>query len=317
MTATSLSEARDIDPDIFRFVTELNSDTARLAGPGPVDMERRRDIAETARARWVQGGPQMARTVETHLPGGQRVRVYIPRSGPGSGTLLYLHGGGWALFSIDTHDRLMREYAERAGCAVAGLDYSLAPEHPFPVQLDETGACLEWLYGHGADLGIETSRIVVGGDSAGGNLSICTALRLQAAGRPMPAGLLLNYAALDMEIRPSHQKFDGAPYMLDVEEMKAFWADYLGSEPASNPQARPLEADLAGLPPVHLCIAACDILVDENLELERRLRAAGTEVSSIVYEGATHSFLEAVSISPLAQRALQDGADWLKGRLSG
>ena len=316
MSVTSVSRAAEIDPDILRFVEELNSEASRIAGPGPISVARRREVAELARKRWVEGGPKMAETLDRTLPGGQRVRIHIPASGPGNGTLLYLHGGGWVLFSIDTHDRLMREYADRAGCAVVGLDYSLAPEHPFPTQLDEIETCLDWLRGEAGNLGINTDRIALGGDSAGGNLSLCAALRLRDKGLTGPAALLLNYAALDMSIRPSHGLYDGDPFMLGTGEMKAFWDDYLGAGHQTDPYARPLEAELKGLPPTHLCIAICDILADENYELEDRLRAAGVPVSSKAYAGATHSFLEAVSISPLAARALQDGADWLKSVLA-
>ena len=104
--------------------------------------------------------------------------------------------------------------------------------------------------------------------------------------------------------------------MLGGDEMDAFWFDYLGAAQTSNPYARPLLASLEGLPPVHLCIAECDILADENRELESRLTAAGVDVSAIEYPGATHSFLEAVGISSCADRAMSDAAAWISGILA-
>lgn len=318
MTASLLPRTDGIDPEIKTFIERTSADYAALTGPGPVTMARRREIAEQVRAPWATGGPQMCETRNLTIgPRNVRMRIHIPKSGPSTGTLIYLHGGGWMIFSIDTHDRLTREYASRAGCAVIALDYSLSPEHPFPAALDEVDACLDWLISEGPSHGLPAQRIAIGGDSAGGNLSLSTSLRRRDRGVRLPDAMLLNYAALDYEPRPSWERYDGEPYMLGASEMRDFWAGYLGSPSTTNPYARPLLAGLAGLPPAHLCIAECDILRDENLDLADRLRAAGSEVSAIVYPGATHSFLEAVSISRTADQAIEDGAQWIAGQFAG
>lgn len=306
-----------IDPEIQQFIEKTTADYLALAAIAPpATVQRRREIAEQVRAPWTRGGPEMAETHEVTIgSSGLRARIHIPEGGPGNGTLLYLHGGGWVLFSIDTHDRLMREYAARAGCAVVGLDYSLAPEHRFPRALEDIRACLDWLGVHGAGFGLVPGRFVIGGDSAGGNLSLATALRLRDRGEPMPAGLLLNYAALDTDPRPSYSRYDGDPYMLGVDEMRDFWENYLGAPSTTDIYARPLLADLSGLPPVHLCIPECDILTDQNTELAARLEEVGVDVSAILYPGATHSFLEAVSISACASRAIEDASVWLSAIL--
>lgn len=312
MTASLQPRTDDIDPEIRTFIDRTSADYAALTGPGPISMDRRRKIAEQVRAPWAAGGPQMAKTLNLTIdPRNIRVRIHIPETGAGAGTLIYIHGGGWMIFSIDTHDRLMREYASRAGCAVIALDYSLSPEHRFPVALDEVDACLDWLISEGPSHGLKTQRIALGGDSAGGNLSLAASLRRRDRGLRLPDALLLNYAALDYETRPSWERYDGEPYMLGASEMRDFWAGYLGAATTSDPYARPLLADLSGLPPAHLCIAECDILRDENLELRDRLHAAGSPVSAITYPGATHSFLEAVSISRIASQAIEDGAQWI------
>jgi acetyl esterase len=316
MSVSALDKSGDIEPEIRAFVEKTSADFAALAGDRPVTPERRREIAELVRAPWREGGPEMASTENITIgAGGLRARIHVPPNGPGDGTLLYLHGGGWTIFSIDTHDRLMREYAARAGCGVIGLDYSLSPESRFPAALGDVDACITWLRSEGRRHNLNVSRLVIGGDSAGANLSLCTALRMRDRGDALPDGLLLNYAALDTVIRPSYAQYDGDPYMLGTSEMKAFWSDYLGAPDTDNPNARPLLADLAGLPPVHLCIAECDILRDENLELKSRLMDAQTPVSAIVYPGATHSFLEAVSISATAAQAMADSSAWLAARL--
>ncbi|MGE6699532.1 alpha/beta hydrolase [Hyphomonas sp. NPDC076900] len=318
MSVSPLSRTDDVDPDVRRFIQRTGADFAALAAVAPpTTIARRREICEQVRAPWARGGPDMAETRMVQIaPNGVRARMHIPQSGAGKGTLIYLHGGGWTVFSIDTHDRLMREYADRTGCAVIGLDYALSPEHRFPRALEDVEACLTWLRAGGAGFGLSTGRIALGGDSAGGNLSLATALRLRDRGEPLPDALLLNYAALDTDPRPSYKRYDGDHYMLTTDEMRDFWISYLGKPSTDDPHARPLLADLAGLPPVHLCIAECDILTDQNTELAARLEAAGVEVSAMVYKGATHSFLEAVSISACAGRALQDASDWLAGILN-
>lgn len=312
ITFETLISAAEVDPEILDFVQKTMADSAALSGNMPVTMTRRREIAEEVRTPWTRGGPEMAETRTLRIGNDNlRIRIYLPPSGAGEGTLLYLHGGGWVMFSIDTHDRLMREYAARTKCAVVGLDYSLSPEHRFPKALEDIDACLSWLRENGEQFGLKTKRIAIGGDSAGGNLSLATALRLRDRGDIIPSALILNYAALDTEIRRSYDVYDGEPYMLETDEMKAFWLDYLGKPTTDDPYARPLLADLQGLPPVHLCIAECDVLLDENLVLEQRLKEAGVEVSSIIYKGATHSFLEAVKSSACANRALEDASLWL------
>ena len=312
MNAQPQPHSDDLDPDIRIFVEKTTADYEALFGGTYPPLARRREIAEQVRTPWTRGGPDMAQTrMITVGPGKVRARIHIPKAGAGNGTLIYLHGGGWTVFSIDTHDRLMREYAHRTGCAVIGLDYSLSPEHRFPRALDEVDACVSWLFMYGAAEGLNTNRFAIGGDSAGANLSLCATLRMRDRGDTLPAGLILSYAALDTETRPSHKRYDGPPYMLGADEMTVFWTNYLGTPSTENPYARPLLANLAGLPPIHQCIAECDILLDENLELAERLVRAGVDVSSIVYPGATHSFLEAVSISGCADRALQEASDWL------
>jgi len=308
----------DVDPDIRRFQQIINADYLALSGGAYADVAARRRVAEQVRRRWAAGGPAMAASTDLTIgPRRLRARLHRPSLDPDLPVLVYVHGGGWVLFSIDSHDRLMRDYAARSGCAVLGVDYSLSPEARFPAALDDVTEAVDWLRAEGAAHGIDPHRMALGGDSAGGNLALSTALRLRDAGQGVQA-LLLNYGAFDTEIRASHARYDGDRYMLTADEMVAFWRDYLGDDLApQDVLARPLRADPAGLPPTFLCIAECDILADENLEMARRLRARGVDVDARVYRGATHSFLEAASISPLAERAIDEAASWLQSRLRG
>jgi len=305
-----------LDPDIRRFVTALQRGYQQYADFDALPLPERRQAAEQVRAPWQAGGPRMWRSVNTTIDG-IRGRIHIPVEAPALGVMLYLHGGGWTMFSIDTHDRLMREYALRSGAVVVGIDYSLSPEAKFPTALNEVVAAIDWLRGNGSAYGIDPTRLAVGGDSAGANLAVAAALRLRDREAPALRAMLLNYGAFSPEPTASFVRYGGPRYMLTVEEMQYFWSNYT-SEPAQlrDPLVAPYRADLRGLPPAFLCIAACDILADSNRAMAERLAAAQVPCEAHVYEGATHSFLEAVSIAPLAERAIAEAAHWLRKQLT-
>ncbi|MBB3695408.1 alpha/beta hydrolase [Sphingomonas sp. BK580] len=312
LTTEALAAHDDVDPDIRRFVVALNHGYGQFSDFAALPLPERRAAAEVVRAPWRAGGPVMAETRDGTLAG-CRARFHYPgTSRTPRPALLYVHGGGWTMFSIDTHDRLMREYAARADVVVVGIDYSLSPEARFPVALDEVVAAYRELRGAAAAYGIAAERIAVGGDSAGGNLAVAMSLRLRELGEPLPAALLLNYGAFDPVPTPSYARYDGPAYMLTIAEMDQFWRDYAG-EPATldDPLVVPVRADLTGLPPAFVTIPECDILADANRAMAERLHAAGVAVEACVYPGATHSFLEAVSVSPLADAAFEDAARWL------
>lgn len=323
MTAPAQPFATDtrIDADIRRFVTEVNASYQRLTGGKQLEPPAMRAVAEQVRAPWRQGGPTMHSRVEHSVPmprGPVRIRIYQPTPGL-KPALVYMHGGGWVLFSLDTHDRVMREYAARAGVAVVGVDYALAPEARFPVALEQVVAVTQWLHAQGESLGIDSRRLALGGDSAGANLSIGAALALRDRGQAdLVKALLLIYAAFDRHISADALRSNGGPgAVLTGEEVDYFWDQYAGEQNIrNNPLACSMRAELKGLPPVCLTIPGCDVLTEQNLKMADRFRAAEVPVSATVYPGATHSFIEAMSISPLADRALSDGAGWLHRTLA-
>ncbi len=304
-----------IDPQVAEFARRLSA--AYAAQGTPRSLAARRQVAEAVRRPWRLGGPVMATTQDRTIHG-LRARLYRPQpradqpDGP-QPVMLYLHGGGWVLFSIDTHDRLMREYAARAGIAVLGLDYSRAPEAKFPVAVNEVAATLTWLEEQGAGLGLDPAQVIIAGDSAGANLAVSACLIRRDAGGRSLAGMLLNYGAFDPRPTPSYALYSGPDHTLNGEEMEEFWAAYTSS-PAqlSDPLVAPLRASLHDLPPAFLAIAERDILADSNHAFAAALRQAGGEVTAVSYPGATHSFLEAMSIAPLARRALDDQAAWIR-----
>lgn len=320
MTAGRRGE--DLDPGIRAFVKAMGEAWAAQPGFATAPPAEARRMAEIVRAPWTLGGPAMASVTEHMVPaetGPVRVRCYDPGGSAPKPGLVYLHGGGWTIFSIDTHDRVMRELAARAGVIVVGVDYALSPEAKFPVALTQVCAVLRDLASRGGELGIDPSRIAVAGDSAGANLSVAACLRLRASGsRFLPIAMALVYGVFDRHSSPEAvERFGGAGYMLGAGEMEQFWRNYLTDErEAEDPLVCPMRASLEGLPPALLVIPGCDLLAEQSFRFADRLEAAGVAVHREIYEGASHSFLEAVSVSSLAGRALTDTALWLRARLA-
>jgi acetyl esterase len=310
----------ELDPEISIFVEGVSKAWAKHPPFMSLPIEEARRVAEQVRAPWRADGPEMARVTEQAVPtsgGPLRVRLYNPGLKDPAPALIYLHGGGFILFSLDTHDRLMREYAAAGNFLVLGVDYPLSPEARYPTALNQIIELVDWLYDGGAEaLGVDANRIAIGGDSAGGNLSVATALRLRDRGTPdRLKGLLLNYGAFGTECSDEAEaRFGGPDAVLQRAEMQHYYESYLGADGVAraDPYAAPLTADLKGLPPAFLVIPECDLLSEQSFAMVERLKEAGVEVTSTVYRGATHSFLEAMSVAEVARRAIQDGANWVK-----
>ncbi len=310
-----------LDPEMLAFNRMMEERAAALP---PIRLElpfdRPRALTEALNVPLSDGGPVLAVSGDRWLPiRGRRIqcRVHLPE-GPGPHpVLLYLHGGGWVWNSIDTHDRLMREYAAAAGCAVIGPDYALSPEAVFPQALEECEGVLRWIATDGPVWSLDPSRIVIGGDSAGANLAMGLALSLRDGGAPVPLrGLLLNYGVFDSRLdRPSYREF-ATGYGLTEERMRFYWNAY-APRPADrlNPLAAPLRADLAGLPPCLLHIAELDVLADENHAMAEALRAAGIPLETQLFPGTVHGFLRALGHVGAAGRSVAAAANWLKARL--
>lgn len=312
-----------LEPALEYFVRRVNEDSRRLSAGRALDWTARRVIAEQSRMPWAVGGPRMPVTREFEIAadnGMVRARLYDPSDEAGKPVLVYLHGGGWSLFSLDTHDRLMREYAHRAGVAVLGVDYALAPEHKYPHALIQIGGVLNWMRQEANGLGIDPRRIALGGDSAGANLALAAVLRLRERdGEVDVAGLLLNYGGFDVHIDAESKRRFGTPAdMLSAEEMDQFWSNYLRRDAdALDPLACPLKADLAGLPPTLLVVPECDVLAAQSIAMHARMREAGVDAQYAVYPHAMHSFLEAMSMSSVAMQAIEDSCAWLRRYLHG
>ena len=303
---------RALEPELAGFLTAIGDAVQQAAGQNPsVDVLRK--AARSARLTWSLGGKSVASDPVDWLC--MPARLYRPAGHGPWPLLIYLHGGGWTLLDLDTHDRLMRSYVLASGWAVLGLDYPLAPETRFP---DSVLACAEAVNQVLSSelLGAREGQVVLGGDSSGANLALAAELHRREQGRATVSGLLLNYGVFDCDLdRPSYRAYSEPPHLLSAERMAFFWDTYCADEGTRrNPLASPLRAGidwLADLPPVRLTVAAQDVLVDENLLLAARLAEAGVATSQGVYGEAAHAFLEAVDKSPVADRAVRDAAAWL------
>lgn len=311
-----------LDPDIMRFIDAVRAKGRELTAGRVLDWPQRRVIAEQSRLPWQQGGPEMACTVERIADtevGPVRLRFYDPAPTEPKPALIYLHGGGWALFSIDTHDRLMREYARRSGMMVVGVDYALAPEARYPVALNQVVGVVRWLREHGAELGVDVERLALGGDSAGGNLSMGAVLKLRDAGQADAVKAVLSiYGGFSPDCSPAaRQRYGTEDDMLTANEVDEFWNNYIGKmADRRDPYAAPVLARLHDLPPSFLVVAECDVLAEQNLLMAGCLLEAGVAVKVKVYPGAPHSFIEAISLSAVTNQAIDDGAAWLRATLS-
>jgi acetyl esterase len=298
---------------------------ARAAALPPIRLEEPFDepraLTEALNLPLAEGGPMMAESADRWVPArGRRVqcRVHRPNLPGPLPMLLYLHGGGWVWNSIDTHDRLMREYAAASGCIVVGPDYALSPEAVFPQALEECEAVLRWVAAEGAAWGADPTRIVVGGDSAGANLAAGLALWLRQGPTPLPLrGLLLNYGVFDSRVdTPSYAEF-ATGYGLTRERMEFYWRVYAPRiVDRSSPFTAPLRADLAGLPPCLLHIAELDVLASENHAMAAQLQAAGVAVETRLFHGTVHGFLRAVGHVGQARAAVAAAGEWLRARFS-
>lgn len=247
--------------------------------------------------------------------------LYAPQAtgaAPALPVLLYLHGGGFTVGSIATHDALCRQLAQLAGCMVVSLDYRLAPEHPFPTAVNDAWDALQWLAQHAAALGADAKRIAVGGDSAGGTLAAVCAIQARDVALPLALQLLIYPGCSSYQTAASHTTY-AQGLVLEAAAIQWFFSHY-----ATTPQARddwrfaPLNApDVGGVAPVWMGLAEFDPLVDEGIEYADKLRLAGVAVDLEIYRGVTHEFIKMGRVIPQARQAHADAAQALRQAFGG
>ena len=261
----------------------------------------------------------VAQVIDRTIPGPDgdiRIRIYRPHATEGLPLLVFMHGGGFILGDLDSHDEAARVLTMLTGCVTVAVDYRLAPEYPFPAAPADCYTALTWAAGHAGEFGADGARIAVIGDSAGGNLAAVMALKCRDEGGPALRGQVLIYPAADLEDANNLQPApDGQFYVLNREDGAYFNSLYLVDfAHARHPHASPMFAeDLKGLPPALVITAEFDPLCPQGEAFARKLQEAGVETRLHRYAGAIHGF--ATFPTPMGRQCLQEAADWLKERL--
>ncbi|MCH2137051.1 MAG: alpha/beta hydrolase [Phycisphaerales bacterium] len=291
-----------IDPDLARIVESLNE--SGLMDWSGLDAEGVRakfsDIKQTVRE------PAVALVQDVDVPGAGgpiACRLYHPQPGTRLPGLVWCHGGGWVLGTLDGEEATARFLATAGQMAVLSVDYRLAPEHRFPAAFEDAMAAFDWTCANASEL--ELSCVAMGGASAGGNLA--AAVGLERAGPPGPEALLLVYPILDSDLdRPSMHTF-GEDLVLHRDHMAWFWDQYVPDErDRAHPRAAVLQAAIPqSLAPVTLLLAECDPLVDEGLEWARQLQRSGVDLQLVVAKGLTHGYLGMSRRVPAARALLE------------
>jgi acetyl esterase len=265
------------------------------------------------------GAPEVAEEREVRIPStphGLRAVAYRPEATGPLPILLFLHGGGFVVMSPESHAKLAKRLAVGAGALVVSLEYRLAPEHPYPDPLDDCVAAFGWLRKNAGSLGGDPARLAIAGDSAGGNLSAATTLRLMAAGEEPPAGAVLICPWTDLHLATgSYRTLAPDDPVIDAEIMQYFRTSYAArSAQWDDPFVSPLRADLSGFPPSCVIAAELDPLFDEGCAFAEKARAAGCDSVAHTFAGMPHDFMLFLEIEESA-RAIDAMCEFLRGAL--
>jgi len=306
-----------LDPQVKALLDRL----VAMAAPSLTTLTPQKACQGMEEATALLGTPPWVDRVEDREIDGPRgpirIRLYAPETPATLPALVYFHGGGWVIGSIETHDGLCRALANAARIAVVSVDYRLAPEHPYPAGVDDAYAATCWIAAHAEDLWIDSERIAVGGDSAGGNLAAVVALKAREFGSPRLAFQLLIYPITNNDLDTPSYLENAEGFMLTRAEMAWFWGHYLASpEQGSEPYVSPLRAeDLAGLPPALVITAEYDPLRDEGETYAARLQQAGVPTMLVRYPGMIHGFLRRYTLLDKGRDALHEVGEALRRAL--
>ncbi|MDQ2780138.1 MAG: alpha/beta hydrolase [Pseudomonadota bacterium] len=256
----------------------------------------------------------LLRVEDFHLPAGDgsvlAARLYAAATEPRP-ALLYLHGGGFMIGGLETHDSLCRQLALRSGWTVIALDYRLAPEHRFPAAFDDVWSALQALAADPVRYGIAARPMAIGGDSAGGTLAASTALQARNHALPLALQLLITPGTAARADSASHRRF-ASGFLLEAPAIEWFFDHFISAEQRNDWRFAPLHADADGVAPACVILAECDPLVDEGLAYADHLRAAGVPVKLELTRGVTHDFIKLGRVLREASHALDFAAAALR-----
>lgn len=312
-----------LDPEMAAAVkteSRIAADTIAKHGfsdANPEDLTVQRTLYNANRAYWNTGAPEMASTEDLKLSGPRGpipARLHKPSNADALPVLVYLHGGGWIVGNLDTHDRIMRLLAEKSGWAVLGVEYRLAPETKFPGPQEDCIAAADWATSAGARHGLDPDRIAFAGDSAGANMAMAVLLSMKAAGTLSSAkAALLYYGSYGLRDSGSRRLWGGPEDGLSAKDL-AFFRECLFRDPVEmeDPRFDILANDLSGLPPLFALAVEMDPLHDDTTALAAAVAETGGTVEATTVPGVLHGFLHMSHSVRLAMDALDAGADFLK-----
>ncbi len=302
----------ELDPEIIEVLRK-----AEEAGAPAVETltpeQARANYAKVAKEQF--GEVEEMHAVEDLDADGVPIRIYRPvETDEASMGLVYFHGGGWVVGSIETHDGIARALAKRTGIVVISVDYRLAPEHPYPAALTDCWQAARWVLAHAEELGLDPDRIGVGGDSVGGCLATIVARKGRDAGTLFAAQLLL-YPTTTSRIDTQSYSLYSSSYGLTREAMYWYWKQYIGDDldgGAAEPDISPAAlSDLRRLPRAIVVTAEADVLRDEAESYAQRLFLAGVETEGYRYDGMIHGFLRMAGVVERSNQALDELAESL------
>jgi acetyl esterase len=315
---TQLEDPVPVTPETQTFL-----DFVAAAAEGVVEEPTPEELRQNYAALGAtESRPPVASVTDRAIPGPAGdipLRVYVPTEEPGPRpVLVYLHGGGWVIGSIETHDGTSRALAQGTGATVVSVDYRLAPEHPFPAAIDDCLAAVRWVAENAAELDVDPARLAVGGDSAGGNLAAVTAAELRDSDVDVRFQLLV-YPVTDCTM--SHRSIveNGDGYFLTAETMAWFLDHYVGLGDRTGHRVSPLhlpDEALAGLPPALVITAEYDPLRDEGEAYAARLAANGVATTVTRYDGVVHGFFAMRDFVPEGKAAVDQACEALRAALA-
>mgnify|MGYP003582942893 CR=1 FL=1 len=323
-TKETLAAVAPGTPSGTRLTPKMASVVERMARAGHPPLDRQ--TPDEAKASYEKGAgvlevpkPELARiedlTIEARDGYAIPVRLYAPSSAV-LPVLIYFHGGGFTVGNIRTHDTLCRVLSAKSGCAVVSIDYRLAPAHKFPTASNDAWDAFQFIAKEGASLGLDPSRLAVGGDSAGGTLAAVCAILARDAGLPLSLQMLIYPGTTAHQDTASHLRHVDGP-LLTKAMIDFFFAQYVNT-PADRDDWRfaPLLADdVDGVAPAWIGLAECDPVVDEGIAYADKLRAAGVQVDLEIYRGVIHEFIKMGRAIPEALQAQDDAARALREAL--
>jgi acetyl esterase len=322
MVAHNKLPVLDLISPQMRAVLDKSAELAPDAYATDAGLDQLRQAYLTERRFWNEGGPVMAETIDASVPtphGPVAIRCHLPRTGEKLPVIAFIHGGGWVVGNLDTHDRIMRMLAAASGAAVVGIDYTLSPEAKFPVALQQCAAVARHLHQSGAQYHLDGTRLAFAGDSGGAAMSLATTLLLRdqgaESGTTIPVtALALYYGLYGLRDSASRRLLGGEWDGLTPADLDYYLDCYL-NEPGdlSSPYVDCLSADLSwGIPATYLAAAELDPLLDDTAALAVMLQEHGVAHSHEVFGGVLHAFLHNSRMLDEAAIALQHGGDFLR-----